>query len=177
MRFLPRSLVGTFILILLAGGLAMAADPAEPATPVGAEPVAVSGTLDCGTDAAAPDAAAGTTVNVHQWAASDPRLEGEASYTGHWQLYPTPAEDSGVPAEQESAVYSIVNEGGSWLCEESRTPEPPSSPGERQTLIFTGQGEYEGLTAYLEVDLSQAPYAFSGLILPGDAPPYAEPQG
>jgi hypothetical protein len=174
MRILGRSLVGAAVLILVGAGGAVAA---EPGTPVGSDPVAVSGTLECPTDAAASDAATDTTVNVHHWSASDPRLGGEAIYRGQWRLYDGPAEDGGVPAAQQTAVYSIVNEGGSWLCEETRTPQPPRSEGDRQTLVFTGQGEYEGLTAYLEVDLTQAPYVFSGLILPGDEPPWAEPQG
>ncbi len=81
------------------------------------------------------------------------------------------------PAASDAALYSIVNEGGSWLCEASRAAEQPISDGDRHTLVFNGEGEYEGLTAYLTIDWSQAPYVFSGLILPGEEPPYAEPQG
>ena len=172
MRTLSRSLMVTTILALLAGGVVVAADPE---TPVAAAPVVVSGTLDCDVDAATEDGSV-TDVNVHSWQANDPRLEGEAAYSGHWQIYTPPAEDRGA-GESDAAAYAIVNDGGSWLCTETRTSDPPRTDGDRHTVVFTGQGEYEGYTAYLQVDFSQAPYAFSGLILEGDAPPYAEPQG
>jgi hypothetical protein len=174
------SLSGTLMLLLIAVPTVMAAD--EPAT-TGSDPVVVSGTLDCDVEAAASPAADGSTVastasilNLHEWAASDSRLSGEASYSGRWQLYAQPAEDSGSGAS-DAAAYAIVNDGGSWLCTETRTSDPPRTDGEPHTVVFTGQGDYEGYTAYLQVDFSQAPYAFSGLILEGDAPPYAEPQG
>jgi hypothetical protein len=181
MPILRLSLSGALILSLLLPGLAVAQDDETTAD---GQPVVVSGTLDCqGEVAASPapgasPAVAGETqvVNLHQWTASDPRLEGEAAYSGHWQLYDPPAEDTGS-TDVDTAIYAIVNDGGSWICKETRTPQPPRTGGERQTLVFSGQGDYEGLTAYLEVDLSQAPYAFSGIILTGDEPPYAEPQG
>jgi hypothetical protein len=163
MRILMRSLTGTFVLILFVG---VAALGAEPATPIGDEPVVVSGTLECLADTPPADAGEVTGIHVHRWDASDPRLEGEADYAGTWRVYDIPAEDSGVPADQESAIYSIVNEGGSWLCEESRL-EPPPATGERGTLVFEGQGDYAGLTAYLQVDWSQAPYVFTGPPGPG----------
>ena len=129
MRIVSRSLASATAAILILGGTAIGA---ETATPVGDEPVAVSGTLECpvgetGTEAADSD----TSVTVHRWTASDPRLQGEAVYSGRWRLYEPPAEDRGVPAAQDAAIYSIVNEGGSWLCEETRTPGPPRSPGDR----------------------------------------------
>lgn len=173
MRTLLRSLTGTIVLTLLVCAVAIGA---EPVTPDGDQPVVVSGTLECLADT--PPAGTGEVADfhVHRWEASDPRLEGEVDYSGTWRLFDTPAEDSGTPADQDSAIYSIVNEGGSWLCEETRL-DPPPATGQRGTLVFDGQGEYAGLTAYLQVDWSQAPYQFSGLILSGDEPPYAEPQG
>jgi hypothetical protein len=162
----------TMIFAVLAGGIAAAADSDVPTA---AAPVVVSGTLDCDVDAAT-DASSVTDVNVHSWQASDPRLEGQAAYTGHWQIYTPPAEDSGS-GEPASAAYAIVNDGGSWLCTETRTSDPPRTEADRHTLVFTGEGDYAGYTAYLQVDFSQTPYAFSGLILEGEAPPYAEPQG
>lgn len=56
-------------------------------------------------------------------------------------------------------------------------PPGPRSPVEGNTVVFDGEGGYEGLTAFLQVDGSQTPFTFEGLILPGDAPPYAEPAG
>jgi hypothetical protein len=167
------SLVGTLLLLLLGSSAVLAQETEEPAA-AGA-PIVVTGTLDCDADTAATDGL--PVVSVHEWAASDPRLSGEATYSGRWQLYEEPQEDTGDPAASDAALYSIVNEGGSWLCEASRAAEQPISDGDRHTLVFNGEGEYEGLTAYLTIDWSQAPYVFSGLILPGEEPPYAEPQG
>jgi hypothetical protein len=166
------SLVGTLLLLLLGGSAVLAQETEEP-TAAGA-PIVVTGTLECDADAATDGL---PVVSVHEWAASDPRLSGEATYSGRWQLYDEPQEESGDPAATDAALYSIVNEGGSWLCEASRAPEQPISDGDRHTLVFNGEGEYEGLTAYLTIDWRQAPYVFSGLILPGEEPPYAEPQG
>lgn len=173
------SLTGTLVILLVAVPTVMAAD--DPAA-VGSDPVVVSGSLDCDVAGTSPTADASEVtssaaiLNLHEWTASDPRLTGEAAYSGHWQLYEAPAEDTGS-SETDAAAYAIVNEGGSWLCTETRTSGPPRTENDRHTVVFTGQGDYEGLTAYLEVDFSQAPYAFTGLILKGDAPPYAEPQG
>ncbi len=171
MKTLKLSLVGAVIPVLLAGtSMAVVAQTDEATT----SPVVVSGTLDCLDSSAAED---GTTsvVTVHAWEASDERLSGEVSYSGAWQLYEEPSEDSGtVGASGETAVYEIVNEGGSWLCEAARAAEPRSGQ-DTHTLVFNGADDYEGMTAYLHVDWNTVPFSFSGLILPGEAPPYAEP--
>ena len=181
MRTLRLSLTGTIILMLLGGTSIATATEGEEATDA-TTPVVVSGSLDClgevpaGEEPSASPAPEAEVVNLHRWVASDPRLEGEATYTGKWQIYDEPSEDTGVIGDTDPAIYAIVNEGGRWLCEASRVVAPGDRPGSH-TLLFSGEGEYEGLTAYLQVDWSQAPYVFTGLILPGEAPPYAEPQG
>jgi len=183
MRTLRLSLAGTAILMLLVAASGMVAAQSEEsseASEVGT-PVVVSGTLEClgevpadgdGESSAVEDG----VLNLHKWESSDARFSGEVTYTGQWQLYEEPTEDTGSPEDTDAAVYAIVNEGGRWLCEESRALAPGDA-GRSHTLVFSGDGEYEGMTAYLQVDWSQAPFAFSGLILPGEAPPYAEPQG
>jgi hypothetical protein len=179
MRRSFHPLIGMIVLVLIGGASVATAQETEDATPV-SEPVVVSGTLECLSDvpageASAADPSLGTdVVNVHRWQASDARLGGEATYTGQWQLYEEPSEDSG--AGTGSTAYEIVNDGGQWLCEHSRVLTPGDATGSH-TLVFHGQGEYEGMTAYLNVDWSQSPYAFTGLILPGEEPAYAEPQG
>lgn len=143
-------------------------------------PVVVSGTLECLDSAAEADGEAPSdqsVVTVHAWQASDERLTGEVTYGGRWEIYGEPSEDRGsVESSADDAFYEIVNEGGAWLCEAARGPEPRTGDT-GHTLVFTGEGGYEGLTAYLHVDWSQTPYVFNGLILPGDEPPYAPPQG
>jgi hypothetical protein len=185
MRSSLRALSGT-ILALVAGAslgaAAVQAQEAEASAPPGA-PVVVSGTLECLGEAPGASPAAGESVapaearvTLHEWVASDSRLSGEVSYNGTWHLYGEPQEDRGTDAARDQAVYAIVNEGGAWMCQASRLPDP-TVPSEEHTLVFDGQGDYAGMTAYLHIDWSKAPYAFTGLILPGGEPPYAEPQG
>jgi hypothetical protein len=190
MRSLLRALIAISVLALLGVASAASAQEAEssaaPAesSAAPAAPVVVSGTLECLGEApadaspavGASAAPAEAQVTLHEWVASDARLSGEVSYRGTWHIYGEPSEDRGTDAARDQAVYAIVNEGGAWMCEASRIPDP-RVPSEQHTLVFDGQGEYEGMTAYLHIDWTQAPYAFTGLILPGDEPPYAEPQG
>ena len=99
----------------------------------------MTGTLECLGDAPSTTESTSTeaetggdgVVHLHRWAASDPRLSGEATYSGRWQLYDEPAEESGDPAASDAALYAIVNEGGSWLCEASR-------PRSRRISTLTG---------------------------------------
>lgn len=183
MRTVSRLLIAMSILALLAGSSVVTAQETEDDAAT-TSPVVVTGTLECQdgastgepADAAASAVPAEAKVTVHEWVASDPRLSGDVAYTGTWHVYGEPSEDSGTSAAQDQAIYEIVNEGGRWLCEASRIPDP-MVPNEEHALVFNGEGAYEGMTAYLHIDWSQAPFAFTGLILPGEAPPYAEPQG
>jgi hypothetical protein len=175
MSDLRKFATGLMTLTLAVGGATGATAQSDVDTDSGA--VVVTGTLEC-LDSDTPDAAAGqSVVSLHAWEADDERLAGDVAYSGRWALYeePSAARDS-TAVGPEDAVYQIVNDGGSWLCTETRGPEP-RSPDTGHTLIFSGEGGYEGMTAYLHVDWSQSPYHFSGLILEGDEPPYAEPQG
>lgn len=178
MRILRLLPVGMATIALLAVTGVAAVAQSEPEDAMGTSPVVVSGTLECLESSAEGDGAAGQSVlTVHAWQASDERLSGEVTYGGRWEIYGEPNEDTGsVEASADDALYEIVNEGGAWLCEAARGPEPRTGDA-GHTLVFTGEGGYEGMTAYLHVDWTQQPYAFSGLILPGDEPPYAEPQG
>jgi hypothetical protein len=186
MRSSLRAVSSSIIIALVAGASlgAAAVDAQGPdATPAPAAPVVVSGTLECLSEAPGASPAAGASaapaearVTLHEWVASDTRLSGDVSYNGTWHLYGEPQEDVGTDAARDQAVYAIVNEGGVWMCETSRLPDP-TVPSEEHTLVFNGQGDYEGMTAYLHIDWSKAPYAFTGLILPGGEPPYAQPQG
>lgn len=182
MRTLLRLLIAMSVLALIAGPSVVTAQEAEDDAVT--SPVVVTGTLEClgeaaagePADAGASAAPAEAKVTVHEWVASDPRLSGDVAYTGTWHVYGEPSEDTGTPAAQDQAIYQIVNEGGKWLCEASRIPDP-MVPSDEHTLVFSGEGAYEGMTAYLHIDWSQAPYAFTGLVLQGEAPPFAEPQG
>lgn len=166
---------GGVILALLAT-TSLTAVAQDDAPEVSTAPVVVTGTLDCTAGAGEGEEPIGQSVmTVHAWQATDPRLTGEATYTGHWQLYEPPAEDADDPqAAVDTAVYEVVNDGGGWLCEASRTALPRTGETSH-TLVFSGEDEYEGLTAYIQVDWSTTPFTFSGLIMEGEAPVWAPP--
>jgi hypothetical protein len=177
MQTLRLTLTGAVILVLLvATSLAVMAQ--DEATDVSVAPVVVTGTFDCTEGTGEGDEPIGQSVmTVHAWQATDPRLSGEAAYTGHWHIYDPPSEDAGDPAAidvSDEAVYEIVNDGGGWICEASRTALPRTGDT-THTLVFSGEGEYEGMTAYLHVDWSATPFTFSGLIMQGEAPEWAPP--
>jgi hypothetical protein len=179
MQTMRLSLGGSVVIALLTGAsVAVAAQSEEASAPPDTSPVVVSGTLDCldssTSDTGDGEAVGQSVVTLHAWEADDTRLTGEVNYGGHWQLYAEPSEDAGTVGASEAAVYEIVNEGGSWLCEAARTAEPRTG-GDGHTLVFSGEDGYEGLTAYLHVDWSTAPFNFSGVILSGETLPYAEP--
>lgn len=177
MQTLRLILTGAVTLVLLAASslAVMAQDDTEQ---VSVAPVVVTGTLDCTADTGEGDEPIGqSAMTVHAWQATDPRLSGEASYTGHWHIYDPPSEDAGDPEAvdvADEAIYEIVNDGGGWICEASRTALPRTSEA-THTLVFSGSDEYEGLTAYLHVDWSTTPFTFSGLIMEGEAPAWAPP--
>jgi hypothetical protein len=175
MQTLKVSFAGLVAIALLAGASVAAVAQTEVAED--SAPVVISGTLECLDSGPTDDGdpIGQSTVTVHAWQADDTRLTGEVNYGGRWQLYEEPAEDADDPtAGQEAAVYEIVNDGGSWLCEATRTSAPRTGD-DGHTLVFNGEDGYEGLTAYLHVDWNTTPFTFSGVILQGEAPPYAPP--
>lgn len=184
MRTLRLTLVGPVILALLAGlGATVVAqetsDEMVPASATGTleflEPT-VEGETGDGDEAFMHEAEA---THVHAWNASDPRLTGNATYTGTWHLYDPPSEDCGDPeAQDKPALYEIVNDGGGWRCAGARAPVPgPDGATNVHTLVFRGTGGYEGLSAYILVDWSASPYTFGALITPNDLPLVPVPQG
>ncbi len=181
MRTLRLILTGAVLLSLLAlGGTPVVAQDDGSATAT----ATATGTLTFVTpvpgattdgDMASNDEA---TLHVHDWTSSDPRLTGTATYTGTWQLYDPPAEDCDDPAATAGAVYEIVNDGGGWRCAGIRAPLPgPDGATNVHTLVLRGTGGYEGLSAYILIDWSASPFAFSALITPDVTPIGPVPQG
>jgi hypothetical protein len=125
------------------------------AATVAAEPANCTGTLEIGDE--------GMT-----WSSTDARLTGEASGEGGWSLYEAPSEDAGDTTDI-GASYIIINDDGTWGCTDSAAAGPePDATG--HTLVFTGTGDYEGLTAHVRIDWNTYPFGFSGVILDGDLP-------
>jgi hypothetical protein len=177
MRTLRLTLVGPVILTLLAGlGATVAAQEASGEM----APASVTGTLEFLEPTVEGEIGdADEATHVHAWNASDPRLTGSATYAGAWQLYDPPSEDCGDPeALAKPAIYEIVNEGGGWRCAGARAPVPgPDGATNVHTLVLRGTGGYDGLSAYILVDWSASPYAFSALITPTHVPIDPVPQG
>jgi len=102
------------------------------------------------------------------WEASDSRLSGEVTYAGNWQRYPYPAS-----MQVEAATYELVNEGGRWLGQATAIATATISGWD--AIVFTGEGGYEGLTAYVSIDWSTEPASFTGGIIQGEMPAFPEP--
>ena len=172
MRTMRLTLVGGVVVALLVGlgaGVLAQTDELTPTTATGTleflEPVPEA-MIDESSESIAHDEGA---VHVHGWTSSDPRLTGTATYTGKWHLYEPPAEDCDNPEAEAGAVYEIASGAGGWRCAGFRAPIPgPDGARNVHTLAFRGTGEYEGLSAYIIVDWSASPYAFSALITPND---------
>lgn len=176
MRTLRLSLVGTAIFSLIAGTAAVMAQTDGAATEM---PVAVTGTLEFADPSASGEAVdvAGKDMVAHVWKASDPRLAG-VTLGGQLHLYGEPGEDSGeATAGEDGTPYEIANEGGGWVCAGTHPAGPVEARQSANGLVFLGTGEYEGLTAYLLVDWSVEPAAFSGIVFEGEMPPYAPMSG
>ena len=98
---------------------------------------------------------------AHEWVSSDPRLSGTVTIGEGWSFYPEASEVAGevVPL----VPYELVNAGGSWRCIASVAAGPePDLDGHQ--LLFAGDGAYEGLTAYINVDWGADGHAFTGFI-------------
>ena len=102
------------------------------------------------------------------WSASDQRLSGDATSNGGWSLYDPASEDAGIPTGQQ-ASYIIINDDGSWSCAESN-PNGPEPDLTGHTLVFSGNGDYEGLTAHVRIDWSTYPFSFKGVIVESGLP-------
>lgn len=104
-------------------------------------------------------------IHEHVWEASDPRLAGDVTYTGRWHWYAPPA-----GMQVEAATFELVNDAGRWLGQATAFAGE-AFPG-WDTIVFRGDGAYEGLTAYVVIDWSAGEGTFTGAIFPGDMPPF-----
>jgi hypothetical protein len=95
---------------------------------------------------------------------TDPRLEGEAIWIGTGHRFPTEP-----MFEVQSATWELTNDDGGWIG--TSTAIIGNGLGDTDTMILTGTGAYEGLTAYLVSTWSRAGAHLRGAIFPGDMPP------
>ncbi len=98
--------------------------------------------------------------------ADDDRLDGTGSVRYNSSKYP-------FPVEVSAGIYDFANEGGRWVGTMTAFVEPTMGI-DRDTVILSGEGAYEGLSAYLLIDWSSLPADFIGAIFPGEMPPYPD---
>jgi len=105
----------------------------------------------------------------------DPRLTGDVSYENVSNWYWQTVEESG--GALFATNWLIENEEGSWSssCTSLQIMDPMPEP-HVSNCLYTGAGAYEGLSAYLVMELfgPELPYPIKGLIFEGDVPPFPE---
>ena len=101
--------------------------------------------------------------------ADDDRLDGAGSARYNSSKYP-------FPVEVSTGIYDFANEDGRWVGTYHAFVEPTMGI-DRDTVILTGEGAYDGLSAYLLIDWSSLPAEFIGAIFPGEMPPYPDQDG
>lgn len=79
----------------------------------------------------------------------------------------------------ETAAWRIENEGGSWSGQGSALIHGGAEMSDDEatdldTILLTGEGAYEGLTAYVIADWTEDPVVIEGAVVVGEAPPVPE---
>ncbi|MGD8486956.1 MAG: hypothetical protein PVH07_09995 [Chloroflexota bacterium] len=170
MRTMRVSLVGTVILALLgAQGLAVAAqDDQRDRAYVTGSITWVSGT-GTGTPSDIDEGVLDSGVRfTDQWEASDPRLSGTSTYTGNWAHYGVGQAGFSVLAN----TRVVENDKGRWV---GTSTGFVGRDNNTDAVILRGEDAYEGLTAYVVIDLKVEPFEFVAGIFPGEMPPFPEP--
>ena len=94
--------------------------------------------------------------------ADDDRLDGTGSARYNSSKYP-------YPLELQAGIFEITNDDGSWVGTGTELVEPTMGI-DRDTVILSGEGAYDGLSAYLLTDWSGNSGDFIGAIFPGEMP-------
>ncbi len=104
------------------------------------------------------------------WESTDPRFSGTGDHTSNGNVYQT---DSGNEVTVGWGTQTLENETGAW-----RSAGPGSGvnavTSSRFHQWFTGEGDFDGLSAYVvyEIEQPQTPpyyWDYEGWIVPGDA--------
>ena len=184
----PAKAITAGALVLALGGVMLIAQPFDQQESVPAaegEPVAatwVTGNIIYAPSCSGPDSEQDGAVrhdwnyecSPQRWTASDPRLSGEAASLWNEDVYQT---DNGFVAVNTTADF-LKNDDGGWACSSPNLYEgfgqfPTYLTGKTATCV--GQGGYEGLSALLVIQESEASHPFVGLIFSGGFPPLPEP--
>ena len=105
-------------------------------------------------------------VSLQTWDTSDPRLNGDATYTVNTRSVP---DCCGIVSE----AYELTNDGGSWLGDGRGYGIGTDRNG---FVVLTGRDGYEGLTAFVDLALGEGnAWDLKGIIFPSEVPPVPEP--
>ena len=178
MRSIKSGLIAILAIGLMAGS-AVGVTAQEDAEVDSMAPAVVTGLFfggcpDMGATVTAPDGVTETkpTFSCQRWETNDERLNGANIKVGNWEGYP----DHGF--QIEVGTFSTTNDGGSWTGVTTALVIDAADgiePVNIDTVILTGHGAYEGLTAYLIQDWSKDPVEVIGAIFPRDMPEVPEP--
>jgi hypothetical protein len=111
---------------------------------------------------------------------TDPRFSGAYDRVANTDVYPNAKGDTGDGSLMVTTVTRRVeNDDGTWVATPSveawLTPEDTDLLGvlafPTQTLVFIGEGGYEGLTAVVWTGDFDLALGFSGVIFVGEPPP------
>jgi hypothetical protein len=100
----------------------------------------------------------------YEFRSEDPRIAGRAVWTGNGDRY-----QAEPMFEIQSTTWEIVNDGGRWFGP-GRSIRGQGF-GETNFMELTGEGDYEGLSAFLILDFGLGGGRFRGAIFPGEMPP------
>ena len=177
MRAIKTTIISILVLGLLASSAVGVAAQDEEAT---AEVSSFTGTgteglevLAEGTFEVNADGLNETVGNVYvaRFDSDDDRLTGDATITANWQ-FPDPSDGLSLLSTR---TYELTNEGGSWVGQ-SHSLNADDLGVSVEMAVLTGQGGYEGLTAYVHFDWNDDfTTNFSGVIFPGPGPEMPEP--
>ena len=105
---------------------------------------------------------------------SDPRVSGSLSRVLNFDVHTLAEKEKGPEfLEHFAEAWRLENEGGSWtgLGTGFIHAGAVDEPTDLVTVLLTGEGGYEGLTAYVFVDATQDPIAVEGGVFTGEAVP------
>ena len=79
----------------------------------------------------------------------------------------------------ETNAWRIENDGGAWSGQGSALIHGAAGLADDErtdfdTVVLTGEGGYDGLTAYILADWTEDPPVIEGAVFPGEAPPFPE---
>jgi hypothetical protein len=113
----------------------------------------------------------------NNWESSDERLTGDVTGVSNWVVGPdgfSAWETGGEPDIITSVVMELTNDGGSWLGEGIGFGSTDLGVS-RDMYTLVGRDGYEGLTAYVVLEVPPGPPTFSGVIFPTAMPEVPEP--